>query len=215
MRLWNRMRNWFQRASLLQELPLLLVLALVASFIIKTFVAQAFFIPSGSMEATLFKDDRVVVSKMSKVIRGIQRGDIVVFRDPGGWLDQETTTGAGVIRRGLTSVGLLPDLSSEFLIKRVIGVGGDHVRCCNDQGRILLNGRPLYEPYLSPRNKPSQIAFEVVVPKDSYWVMGDHRDASEDSRYHQDDGRNGMVPSSDVIGRAEFLVWPLSHAKRL
>jgi signal peptidase I len=209
-----------KKGSLLRELPLLIIVALVVSILVKAFLVQAFYIPSGSMQQTLEINDRVVVNKLGNFFGTVERGDIVVFRDPGGWLpapfdDGEESIGR-VIRGALVTVGLLPDPADQDLIKRVIGVGGDRVICCDDKGRITLNGNPLYEKaYLYPGNKPSEIEFDVTVPKGSIWVMGDHRAASEDSRYHQDDARQGMVPVDRVLGRAVWVVWPVNNLTRL
>jgi signal peptidase I len=209
-----------RKGSLLRELPLLIIVALVVSVVIKAFLLQAFYIPSGSMQKTLEINDRVVVNKVSRHLGEFQRGDIVVFRDPGGWLPEysgeESTGWRERIRNALVLVGLLPDPADQDLIKRVIGVGGDNVACCDSQGRVTVNGFPLEEKsYLFPGNKPSYMEFNVNVPKGSLWVMGDHRDASEDSRFHQEDPRGGMVPLDRVLGRASVIIWPIDHAKRL
>lgn len=209
-----------KKGSLLRELPILIVVALAVSIVVKAFLVQAFYIPSGSMENTLQINDRVVVNKLGKFFIDIKRGDVVVFRDPGGWMgvpaeNQETSIGSK-IRNAAVAVGLLPDPADQDLIKRVIGVGGDEVKCCDSQGRVTVNGTPLNEEgYLFPTNKPSLMEFSVKVPKDHIWVMGDHRSNSEDSRYHQDDPTKGMVPLSAVLGRAIVVIWPVDHAKIL
>lgn len=205
-----------KKGSLLRELPVLIGVALVVSILVKAFLVQAFYIPSGSMQRTLELNDRVVVNKLGKFFTPIHRGDIIVFRDPGGWLgapvDSLGTGITGTLRKGLVAVGLLPDPADQDLIKRVIGVGGDNVTCCDSKGRVSVNGQPLDEPYIFPGNKPSLIEFNVTVPQGSVWVMGDHRGNSEDSRYHQDDPRKGMVPLSTVLGRAFVVIWPFNHA---
>jgi len=176
---------------------------------VKTFLVQAFFIPSGSMENTLLEDDRVVVSKLTPGPFELDRGDIVVFKDPGGWLPPPVQAEEGPVRSAvrdvLTFVGLLPHDSGEHLIKRVIGLPGDTVACCDSAGRVTVNGAPIDETYLFPGNVPSQRTFAKKVPAGSLWVMGDHREISEDSRVH------GFVPESDVVGRAFVLVWPLNR----
>lgn len=198
-----------------KETAIIIVMAMVLSFVVKTWVAQAFFIPSGSMEDTLQVGDRVMVSKLHKQFAGVQRGDIVVFSDPGGWLPpgyQSAPSGAaGTIQQVLTFVGLLPDPADEHLIKRVIGVGGDQVVCCDDQDRLTVNGAPIQEPYTYPGDAPSNLRFDITVPADSVWVMGDHRSDSQDSRYHplDGDGTEGSVPLDAVVGRAVVTVWPL------
>jgi signal peptidase I len=199
-------------------LPFLLVFALFLAFLIKTFLVQAFFIPSGSMQNTLAIGDRVLVNRAS-VWLGAQpsRGEVVVFRDPGDWLgEDESSTPGNWLSSALTFVGVLPQNDGD-LIKRVIGVGGDHVVCCNAQNQITVNGVPLDETgYLYPGDSADSAPagvnpdFDVVVPKGYLWVMGDHRSVSEDSRAHIATGTE-FVPVSDVVGRAEVIVWPVSQ----
>jgi len=208
-----------KKGSIWRELPILLVTAIVASIIVKAFLFQAFYIPSGSMENTLQINDRVIVNKLGNYVGSIGRGDVVVFVDPGGWLPAPATTSSTSvgkwIKDGLVTVGLMPDPADQALIKRVIGVAGDHVKCCDAKGRLTINGMSINEPYVAAGNTPSDMKFDVRVPKGSIWVMGDHRGASEDSRYHQDDPRKGMVPLSRVVGRTVAVVWPLNHIKTL
>ena len=203
--------------SFWREIPVIVVLAIAFSVVIKTFLAQAFYIPSISMEDTLLLNDRVVVNKLTDDAGSIERGDIVVFRDPGGWLDEplaiEPSGARGALRDTLVFLGLAPSADEEDLIKRVIGIGGDHVICCDPQGRITVNGVALDEQdYLFPGDVPSEDTFDVIVPPGSLWLMGDHRSRSADARRHQDDERGGMVPADGVIGRAFVLVWPLNRA---
>jgi signal peptidase I len=208
-----------RRGSFLRELPFLILIALVLALLIKTFLVQAFYIPSGSMENTLLVNDRVLVNKLADKPDEIHRGDVIVFRDPGGWLGGggPSTHGSLVnaIRDGLVFVGLAPAAGEEDLIKRVIGVGGDKVACCDDDGRITVNGKPLDEPYVYPGDEPSGERFSITVPKDQLWVMGDHRSVSEDSRAHRQQPGKGFVPVHDVIGRAFTVVWPLDRARIL
>ena len=200
-----------------RETVIIVVMAMVLSFVVKTWVAQAFFIPSGSMEETLQVGDRVMVSKLHKRIEGIGRGDVVVFQDPGGWLPpmQRVEPGEvmGTVQQVLTFVGLLPDPADEHLIKRVIGVEGDRVVCCDTEERLTVNGAPVDEPYVYPGDAPSTIRFDITVPEGSVWVMGDHRSDSQDSRYHplDGDGTEGSVPLDLVVGRAVLTVWPLDR----
>jgi signal peptidase I len=193
------------------------VTALVISFLIKTFIVQAFWIPSGSMEDTLVYGDRVMVSKIQAGPTEIERGDIAVFVDPGGWLmHQEVQSDRGpflnAVFDGLEFVGLLPAGESNHLIKRVIGVGGDHIVCCDEQGRVTVNGMPLDEGYLFPGDEPSSEAFDIVVPEGHFWMMGDHRSNSRDSRANDDgSGAGGAVPEENMVGQAIVLVWPLDR----
>ena len=200
------------------EVVVVLAMALVLSLLIKTFLVQAFFIPSTSMENTLLTGDRVLVSKLSPRVIGLQRGDVVVFKDPGGWLpivsQPDENDGQRLLRETLTFVGLYPQDSGEHLIKRVIGLPGDTVVCCDAKGRVSVNGVALDETYLFPGDEPSVKSFSVVVPAGKLWVMGDHRSVSFDSRFHPDlDG--GFVPESAVVGRAFVIVWPFGRAAGL
>ena len=197
------------------ELPFLVVFALFLAFLIKTFLVQAFYIPSGSMQNTLAIGDRVLVNRASVWLGGQpQRGQVVVFQDPGGWLGPEETTSSGNwLTKTLTFVGVLPQDNGD-LIKRVIGVGGDHVVCCNAQGQITVNGVPLDETYLYPGDQAESGpdgTFDVRVPQGRLWVMGDHRGVSEDSRAHQTLSGGGTIPVSAVVGRADVIIWPISH----
>lgn len=202
------------KGSALRELPILLVSALILSMIVKTFFVQFFYIPSGSMENTLLVNDRVGVNKFGALFSDIKRGEVVVFRDPADWLSVPTNEDTGlkkVAKDALVFVGVLPDPSKQYLIKRVIGVGGDRVVCCNASNQIEVNGTPITEPYIYPGDKPSDSQFDVTVPKGFIWVMGDHRGASADSRFHTQDPNKGMVPLEKVTGRALFVIWPLSN----
>ena len=206
-------RGWMTGGAfaVVREVVLVLVIALGLSLLIKTFLVQAFYIPSESMENTLLAGDRVLVSKLTPGPFSLHRGDIVVFADPGGWLQPQPKAPESplrsVVRDTLTFVGLLPADSGEHLIKRIIGLPGDTVACCDSQGRVTVNGVPVDEPYLFPGNRPSEIDFSVTVPAGRLWVMGDHRSLSEDSRFHRDQ-HGGTVPISDVVGRAFVIVWP-------
>ncbi len=202
-------------SAVLRETGIIVVSAIVLSLVIKTFFAQAFYIPSGSMEITLLVGDRVMVTKLAPGPFAVHRGDIVVFKDPGGWLSTPAPAQQTGPQRAVTSVltfiGLLPQDSGEHLIKRVIGVAGDRVECCDEQGRLLVNGVAVDEPYVAQGSIPSEIDFSVVVPGGSVWVMGDNRQNSEDSRYHQGNPGGGSVPLVDVVGVAFVTVWPLDR----
>ena len=205
-----------KRGSFLRELPFLILIALVLALLIKTFLVQAFFIPSGSMQNTLQIGDRVLVNKLVYRIRDVHRGEIIVFRGPTSWQDNpEFTTSepSNPISKFFHDIGSALGVaapSSKDFIKRVIGVAGDHVVCCDPQGHVTVNGHPLTEPYRYPGAKPSDTNFDVTVPKGRLWVMGDHRNMSADSRAHISDGEDGTVPTGNVIGRAFIRVWPPS-----
>jgi signal peptidase I len=204
--------------GLLRETVLVVGIALVLSLVIKTFLVQAFYIPSGSMENTLLRGDKVIVSKLTPGPFDLKRGDIVVFRDPGGWLDPTVPTPrskiGGALHDGLTFIGLLPNDADDHLIKRVIGLPGDHVVCCNTKGQLTVNGVAITEPYIYPGNAPSDKDFNITVPAGKIWVMGDHREISRDSRFNDPGGtgRDGSVPIKLVVGRAVVIVWPLSRS---
>jgi signal peptidase I len=202
----------------IRETAVVVVIALGLSLVVKTFLFQAFFIPSPSMEDTLRIGDRVVVSKLTPGPFALRRGDVVVFTDPGSWLEpiRIPEGDSGPLRSTLRFVGLMPNDSSDHLIKRLIGLPGDRIKCCAPDGRITVNGVPLSEPYLFPGNPPSDQPFDITVPPGRIWVMGDHRNESADSRAHDDGtGKTGSVPIGDVTGRAFALVWPISHASWL
>jgi signal peptidase I len=199
-----------------QEMALLLGIALVLAILIKAFFMQAFYIPSASMNDTLVENDRILVQKVSYWgDGGPHRGDIVVFADPGGWLDPaDTQAPDSPVARVLELFGLYP--TGGHLVKRVIGVGGDEVKCCDKQGRITVNGVPLNErSYLAQGEKPSMINFDVKVEAGNMWVQGDNRSNSADSRVHLGDPGGGQVPVDDVVGKVFAVVWPFSHAKGL
>ena len=201
-----------RKGSLLKELPVLVVVALVVSLLIKTFLVQFFYIPSGSMENTLQIKDRVAVNKIPFLSKTINRGDVVVFRDPNNWLpeivDYGTNKYLAKAKSALVAVGVLPNPAKQYLVKRVIGVAGDHIICCTKNEKLSINGVEVTEPYIYAGNKPSEMKFDVTVPAGKIWVMGDHRGASADSRYHQEDVNKGFVPLSKVTGRVVAVIWP-------
>ena len=205
-----------RKRSLVREIPLIMLVALVITLLLQTFFVQVFSIPSGSMQNTIAIGDRVVVNKLSPWLGWKpQRGEVIVFNDPDNWLASDPVPKdgpvLGAVKSVFTFVGLLP--SDRDLIKRVIGVPGDTVACCDSKGRVTVNGKPLDESsYIYPGNPPSTITFKVTVPPGKLWVMGDHRDISADSRYHMTDKFGGMVPISDVVGHAFVLIWPPSRA---
>jgi signal peptidase I len=202
-----------RRRSLLRELPVLIVVALALALVIKTYAIQAFFIPSSSMENTLEIGDRVLINKLVYDFRGIHRGDIVVFDGNGSW-DFSPPANPNVISRFFSDVEGIVGIShdSDIYIKRVIGLPGDHVACCDRLGRMTVNGVALTEQsYLYPGEVPSEQRFNITVPPGRLWVMGDHRLVSYDSRGHMGDPGGGTIPETAVLGRAFVIIWPPSR----
>jgi signal peptidase I len=195
----------------LREIAIIVVAALVLSALVRAFLVQAFYVPSASMEDTLLISDRIIASKVTTELGGTTRGEVVVFQDPGGWLPTPPPKEEGPrgwLRSALTFVGLLPSDSGQDLVKRVIGVAGDRVACCDAQGRIVLNGVPLDEDYII--GPTDQVRFDIVVPPGSVFVMGDNRGNSRDSRYHLE-VNDGGVPAGNVVGRVILVAWPFEH----
>lgn len=201
----------------LKEVATVVVIAVVLSFLIKTFLFRAFFIPSESMVNTLDIDDRIFVNLLVPEPFALNRGDVVVFRDTKGWLPAAPEKAEGPftwVQDGLTFVGLLPDNSEQHLVKRVIGLPGDHVVCCDADGKLTINGTAIDEPYVNPAEVPQIRTFDVVVPEGKVWVMGDNRNHSADSRAHTDsDG--GFIDLADLEGKAAVIAWPLSRITAL
>jgi signal peptidase I len=199
-----------------KEVPLLLVIAFVLAMVVKTFVIQAYLIPSGSMEQTLLIRDRVLVNKFVYDFRDPRRGDVVVFLGTDSWApetDVKTPDGfAGIIQRSIGSlIGSSPPDEKDF-IKRVIGVGGDTVQCCDREGRVQVNGVSLNEPYVYDDTPLAERSFgPVKVPKGRLFMLGDHRGDSADSRVYLGDKYRGTIPVKAVIGQAYATVWPLDR----
>ncbi|MBN0046249.1 signal peptidase I [Streptomyces actuosus] len=198
-----------------KELPLLIGIALVLALLIKTFLVQAFSIPSESMQDTLQKGDRVLVDKLTPWFGSEpERGEVVVFHDPDNWLAGEPTPRPNPLQKVLSWIGLMPSAEEKDLIKRVVAVGGDTVSC-KGTGPLTINGHALNEPYVYPGNTPCSDdeggQFTVKVPKGFIWVMGDHRQNSRDSRYNQNDKNHGFVPVDKVVGRAVVRAWPINR----
>jgi signal peptidase I len=204
-----------RKGSLLREFPILVVVALALSIVIKTFLVQFFFIPSGSMENTLQINDRVAVNKLPVIGKSINRGDVVVFRDPDNWLPEPYSADQNkvieMVKDALVAVGVLPNPAKQYLVKRVIGIAGDNVECCSEGKKLMINGIEIDEPYIFAGNVASESNFNVTVPAGKLWVMGDHRGASSDSRFHQDDINNGMVPTAKVTGKVIGIIWPFKN----
>ncbi|MDP3971602.1 MAG: signal peptidase I [Candidatus Nanopelagicales bacterium] len=192
-----------------REVGIVVLAALVLSVVMRTFFVQAFYVPSQSMEDTLLPNDRILASKISTRLSGVDRGEVVVFKDPGGWLTTPKLS-PNPVQSVLEFLGLLPSSSGDDLVKRVIGVAGDRVQCCDPQGRIVLNGVSLDEPYIKPGVRTDQVEFDVIVPPDNVFVMGDNRAESADSRYHLQ-ANDGGVPVGNVVGRVILKIWPLSQ----
>jgi len=195
----------------------IVIAALVLTILLKAFVVQVFSIPSASMENTLLQGDRILVSKVVYKLRPIDRGDIVVFSGAGSW-DPPTPTPSnwlvGLWDHATSLVGIAG--AGTDYVKRVIGIPGDHVVCCNADGQVTVNGVPLSESsYIYPRAAPSELRFNITVPPGRLWVMGDNRGDSDDSRYRSNDPDYGTIPESAVVGRAFMIIWPLSRVSDL
>ncbi|MFE2245465.1 signal peptidase I [Streptomyces lavendulae] len=199
--------------SFWKELPLLIGIALLLALLIKTFLVQAFSIPSDSMQNTLQRGDRVLVDKLTPWFGSEpERGEVVVFHDPASWLAGEPTPEPNFVQTILSKIGLMPSADEKDLIKRTIAIGGDTVEC-KKGGPVVVNGKALDEPYIYPGNTACDDApfGPIIVPKGKIWVMGDHRQNSQDSRYHMQDSTQGFVPVDKVVGRAVVVAWPLTR----
>jgi signal peptidase I len=191
--------------------------SVVLTVLTSTFVMQPFLIPSGSMEGTLRVGDRVIVNKLAYSFGGeVRRGDVIVFDGTGSFVAEGSGPGplGGLVRTAGAWLGLAQSSDTDY-VKRVIGVGGDRVRCCDEQERIEVNGEPLDEPYLYPGDKPSHVRFDIRVPEGRLWVMGDHRSDSADSREYLGAPGGGTVPVDKVIGRVELIGWPVDRWGRV
>ena len=217
----RRKERQASKGSLLRELPVLLLIAFVLALLVKTFLVQAFFIPSGSMEQTLHgcpgcTGDRVLVNKVPYWFGEPEPGDVVVFKGPDTWspeiqVEEPSNWFTGALLWVGRTVGVAPPSEDDF-IKRVIATEGQSVQCCDAEGRVTVDGEPLEEPYIFENSPLESRAFDaVVVPEGRLWVMGDHRSASADSKAHMDDKYSGTVGVADVIGKASVIVWPPSR----
>lgn len=185
-----------RRRRISTDLAILLVCALIGAFGTKAFIAQLYSIPSGSMQATVAPGERIIAEKVSYRFRPTARGDVVVF-------DGKDLFNA-------------PSPGATMFVKRVIGLPGERVACCDAAGRVTVDGSPLDEAdYLYPNDAPSDVEFDVVVPPGKLWLMGDHRSDSADSRAYLGSPGGGFVPEDRVAGRAMAVVWPISSARSI
>ena len=214
--IYRRRRGWL---VFLRDILLIVLVAVLVSFLVKSFVVRSFYIPSGSMNDTLLINDRILVDEVTPRFGGYEHGDIVVFQDPGGWLPPSAQPTRPPIVEGidwlLSVVGLSAPDSDDHLVKRIIGLPGDHVVCCNTLGQITINDVPIDETdyvKLPPgESAVSADAFDITVPEGQLWVLGDNRYQSKDSRYNTDQPGEGYVPIENVVGRAFVITWPLAR----
>lgn len=194
-----------------RELAIVAVFALVLSVTLRTFFFQLFYVPSESMLETLQVGDKIVASKITKTLQGINRGDVIVFHDPGDWLGQpvQETGWRGTVNNVLTTIGFLPSNSGEDLVKRVVAVAGDRVQCCSPAGNLMINGKEVNESaYIV--GPTTQVEFDITVPPDSVFVLGDNRPNSRDSRFHLE-VNSGTVPLAEVRGVVVLKLFPFSR----
>lgn len=190
----------------------MLLAAALTIALIRGLVVQSFVIPSGSMQPTLVPGDRVLVLRYSYLFGAPQRGDVIVFDGEGVFDPMPVNSGSPLARAGraVASAFGMPVGTKDY-VKRVIGLPGDRVACCSPQGQLTINGTPVDEPYVHAGDAPSAMTFDIVVPQDRLWVMGDHRSGSADSRAHLGDPGGGTVPLDRVVGRVSGVFWPTSH----
>lgn len=195
----------------LRETGTIVVIALVLSVFLRSFVFQAFYVPSGSMENTLLINDRIIASKLSLKVGHLHRGDVIVFHDPGGWLPDpvEPTGLGGKVANVLKFIGVLPANSGSDLVKRVIGLPGDHIKCCSVNGNLVINGVEVDESAYA-LDGTDELKFDIIVPDGRVFVMGDNRAHSSDSRFHMSE-YHGTVPMDDIVGQVTMLIWPINR----
>lgn len=197
-----------------RELLITVGIALILSSLVRIFLFQVFYVPSASMEDTLLLQDRIVATKVTKPFTDIKRGEIVVFKDPGDWLP-EYESNRNLFLHFLSVVGLLPTDAGDDLVKRVIGIAGDNVKCCSENGRILINGVELNDQsFIKPDTETNQVEFDITVPEKRVFVMGDNRPDSRDSRFHLETAY-GTVPEKNIVGAVHLRIWPFSRFSTL
>jgi signal peptidase I len=194
------------------ELGLVVVIALGIFTAVRVFIAQPGYVPNGAMESTLMPGDRVLTASIATRVDGVQRGEVVQFQAPESWgyPPGQARSPGDMALAVLRWFGLAPQDSSGVQVLRAVGIGQDRIVCCDDDGRILINGVPLQEPYLQAGAPTDQVYFDVVVPENSVFLLGDNRAQSQDSRFHLDI-ENGAVPTDNVQGRVVFVLWPISR----
>lgn len=213
----SAVRHWWRGRGPWQEAALLLAVCCTVVLLVAAFLVQPFLVPSGSMENTVRIGDRVLVDKLAYRFGGApRRGDVIVFDGTGSFVQDVPARDpvSRVLSEAAGLVGLARSGEPDY-VKRVVGIGGDRVTCCDKRGRITVNGWPVTEDYLHPGDVPSRDRFDIVVPPDQLWVMGDHRSVSSDSRAHLGDPGGGTVPVDEVIGRVEWIAWPPGRIREL
>lgn len=211
-------RPMFGRSFLFffRDLAIIIVAALLISFVVKNYVIRSFYIPSESMESTLQVNDRIIVEQLTGTLFPLERGDVIVFKDPGGWLNPALTEQSKKQANWFTDmIGITSPDDGEHLIKRIIGLPGDTVECCNGFGQVSVNGQPInelgYVKLPEGITKVSDKEFDVTVPDGMLWVLGDNRFDSADSRWNQHKPGAGFVPVENVVGKAWLISWPLDR----
>jgi signal peptidase I len=193
---------------------LLAGIALLVMMVVRAFLVQSFYVPSASMEPAIRPGDRILVDKTVGA-DDLRRGDVVVFDGTRSFAvaDRTPAKADGLVGRVLGGAASLfgVDLGEQDFVKRIVGLPGDHVVCCDAAGRLSVNGHPVDETYLPEGTRPSDTTFDVTVPAGRLWLMGDNRSNSADSRAHLGDPGGGMVRASDVLGRASATFWPLNR----
>ena len=218
----SQKNTWFAKlkrnpiVAFFVDLVVIVGAALILSLLVKTFLIRSFFVPSGSMLSTLQLQDRIIVNELVPSLVPINHGDVLVFKDPGGWLGEPVaSTPKNVWEQGtewvLSAFGVAAPDSSQHLVKRTIGLPGDHIKCCDATGHLTINGVAINEVYLDKGIEPSLVKFDVTVPANKLWMMGDNRSSSSDSRFHVDLPSKGFVDKSFVVGRAFVVSWPINH----